>query len=492
LVAGVGPLWGSLEQEQVTLENQLQERVEQVLAKVLPPKSYLVTVHVELEQRGGNTVTRATNRRGGTNPFLDRSRFILPGVPEKKEFSQTPEAGGDNIVTNTPIEALVRRILIAVLVAPDVTADQIHSIRDFLSATIPFNPLRGDQMDIQTSPLIKSATPSPDITKAVLDNMPNSGGGFWSSLYGGKASLPLMLLLGGVIGGLVIVVAFLFGPVRVFFNRLLAVLPRVGEQAIYAAGGSNPLTPNATPTAAAGTAPVERHGYPSDNGRGQELEIPFHFIGEDQLTKLPLVFRELSAAQAALVLAYLPPAWASRVLATLDMGAQTGIMRELSRIREIPAETVKEVEQLIKQKLPYLVGGVDWVQSVYQSTQPETQRMLLSTLAQQAPDLAQTLRRKTFFFEDLAILETGALRVLVQDVGYPLVALSMKGEKPEFRDAVFRKLPAAMREIIQQELELSRDDKPAIAEARNRVMASGQRLLTEGRISWPERGAAKK
>ena len=38
----------------------------------------------------------------------------------------------------------------------DVTAEQIRGIRDVISTSIPFNPLRGDEMDIQNSPLLKA------------------------------------------------------------------------------------------------------------------------------------------------------------------------------------------------------------------------------------------------------------------------------------------------------------------------------------------------
>jgi len=148
---------------------------------------------------------------------------------------------------------------------------------------------------------------------------------------------------------------------------------------------------------------------------------------------------------------------------------------------------VKDIEAQLKAKLPYLVGGVDWVQSVYQLTQPQTQRNLLGSLNQQSPELAKALRRKTFFFEDLNAITPGALRLVVQEIGYPSAALSLKDEKPEFRDAIVAKLPAVTREIIQQELDLSADDKTAIADAKTRLVTLARRLLADGRITLPER-----
>jgi len=52
------------------------------------------------------------------------------------------------------------------------------------------------------------------------------------------------------------------------------------------------------------------------------------------------------------------------------------------------------------------------------STHPaQTQRALLGSLNQQAPELAQALRKKTFFIEDLTAITTGALRMVIQEAG---------------------------------------------------------------------------
>src|SRR6185295_19504158 len=117
-----------------------------------------------------------------------------------------------------------------------------------------------------------------------------------------------------------------------------------------------------------------------------------------------------------------------------------------------------------------MVGGVEWIQAVFPLTQPQTQRVLLSTLAQDSPEMAQELRQKTFFFEDLGNLGTAALRMIVQELGYPQMALALTEERREFQVAVMGKLPAGIREIIQQELELAGQDPTAISEAKTRLV----------------------
>jgi hypothetical protein len=479
-------LYAKFEQEQIEIETQLQQRIEGILAKTLPPNSYLVTVKVEMENREKTTAKGTTTaKRGGGHSLLGQNQYVLPGVPQKKEFVPPQESMTETTVNAISPETLVKRILITILVSPDVSPDQIRAIREVISSSIPFNPLRGDEMDIQSSLLLNKRTAeSPGSMAAMRLDSAGGGKGLWGSVTEGW-NAPLLFLLGAICTAGILFMGFLFGPVRAFLNRLLTVLPRVGEQAAYTV--SNAPSKNVPGNLAQlDSMSLGANGNTPIGFRSEDSTRPFHFLREDQVHKLPILFKGMPASQCALVLAYLPAGWASRVIGVLDAGAQSAIMRELSRDREVPPQEVRELEEQVKSKIPYLVGGVDWIESVYQLTQPQTQRALLGTLNQQAPELAQALRRKTFFFEDLLIVTPGALRLVIQEVGFPTAALAMRDEKPEAREALLKRLPIAMREILQQELELSLDDKTAIAEAKFRLSEIGRRLLSEGRITFPE------
>ncbi len=470
------------EQEQIQIESQLQSRIEGILSKTLPPNSYLVTVKVEMENRERPSVKSTTAKRGGGNSLLGQNQYVLPGVPGKKEFVTTPESTSETTVSAFSAEALVKRINITILVAPDISADQIRGIREVISGSIPFNPLRGDEMVIQSSPLL-SRTGTGGDSAAGSRPSAQGGGSYWSS-FSDHTNAPVLMFSGAIIMVFLLFIAFLFGPVRAFLNRLVAVLPRIGEQAAYTVS-------NAPVKAAAGGIAAGGSRASGTNGNGphdsaEEGVRPFRFIREDQVNKLPILFKEMSAAQCAVVLAYLPAEWASKVLGVLDPGVQTTIMGELSQGREVPPDIVKNLEEQIKAKLPYLVGGVDWIQSVYQLTQPQTQRALLGTLNQRSPELAQALRRKTFFLEDLNVISAGALRLVFQEVGYPVAALALRDEKSEIREVLLKRLPVAMREIMQQELDLAGDDRNAMADAKMRLLDVGRRLLGDGRIALPE------
>jgi flagellar motor switch protein FliG len=484
------------EREALSLESSLQERIENILSKALPASSYIVTVKVEMSEPSANTTSvqsQSKLRGNNNNNFLGQRKFVLPGVPEKKEFVGSQEDQLSETTVNTfGAETLVRRIAISILVAPEVTNDQIRGLRDFISASIPFNPLRGDEMDIQRSPLLKKTAPdSPAAAAAATSAAAAVDLATRKSIFGGlndRSTMVLVMSLGAIIGVLIVLVVFLFGPVRAFLNRLLTVLPRIGEQAAYTVTNAPAkATPSTNPALGKGGEVGNFLNNVQRRPSGSGGDIPFHFIREEQVVKLPMLMKQMDVSAAAIVLAYLPTEWASRVFGALEVSYQTSLVKELSQSKEVPAEVVKGIEAQVKSKLPYLVGGADWIQSVYQMTQPQTQRAILGTLNQQSPDLAKKLRRKTFFFEDLAVLPIAGLRLVVQEAGLSSIAQALRDEKPEFKDAVLRRLPPAMREILQQELELSNDDKNASQEAKAKVLALASQMLLERRISFGEK-----
>src|ERR1019366_8952485 len=83
-------LFARFEQEQLDMETQLQQKIEGVLFKTLPANSYLVTVKVEMEDRGRPVSRKTTARRGG-GPVSLQNQYVLPRVPQKKEFTPAPE-----------------------------------------------------------------------------------------------------------------------------------------------------------------------------------------------------------------------------------------------------------------------------------------------------------------------------------------------------------------------------------------------------------------
>ena len=282
------------------IESQLQQRIEGILAKTLPPNSYLGTVKVEMENKEVPTTRRTTTaKRGGDNALFGQNKYVLPGVPQKKEFATQAEANSETSVNAFSAETLVKHITITILVAPDISAEQIRGIREVISGSVPFNPLRGDEMDIQNSDLLKPTTGAG--TGGSNGRNGSQTGSFWGS-FSDRTNAPMLMFFRRRHYGVSPFYRFLVwscpGLLKI---DSVAVLPRIGEQAAYTVSNA----PAKAAAGANGEGGVFGH---TGNGNGvhdeeEEGVRPFRFIREDQLNKLPILFQEMTPVNCALVLA---------------------------------------------------------------------------------------------------------------------------------------------------------------------------------------------
>src|SRR5258708_23732660 len=122
-IIGLASSWGlaKYEQEQMQIESQMQQRIEGILAKTLPSNSYLVTVKVDMENKEVPTARRTTTAKRGGSSLLGKNQYVLPGVPQKKQFATEPEANSETSVSGFSAETLVKHIAITILVAPDIS-----------------------------------------------------------------------------------------------------------------------------------------------------------------------------------------------------------------------------------------------------------------------------------------------------------------------------------------------------------------------------------
>ena len=79
------------------------------------------------------------------------------------------------------------------------------------------------------------------------------------------------------------------------------------------------------------------------------------------------------------------------------------------------------------------------------------------------------------------------LRQIVQEAGFPVIAQALQDEKLETREGLLKRLPAGTREIIEQELEMSVDDKSAAADAKGKVVAIARQMMADGRLHFGEK-----
>ena len=156
-----------------------------------------------------------------------------------------------------------------------------------------------------------------------------------------------------------------------------------------------------------------------------------------------------------MVLGYLPPEWISRVLERLDPRLQTDVATSLATTRQLLPEQVEDIEQELKRRLDYLIGGPDRIFAVYESLEPDAQRRMYESLRESRPELAEDLRSRTMLFEDLNRLDSPALKSLLREVEIQTLVMALRGAAVSFRDRILEHVSQGKAQIVREELELS-------------------------------------
>lgn len=473
------PLFANLswDSERLNLETRMQKRVEDALSKILSPGNFVVVIHVEPVE----APAEASGNRG------EQDLFYLPGVPAKKSYDETADRVQDlveSIQTDSRIfRRFIKRITATLVLDQGLPQEDVDKVRDLTRQMLGLDAARGDTLDIQRSQFQK---PVPEINESSIFKIQKSLTSYW-----------LLISLALVVFSIVIFFLFIFGPFRGFLNRFVQVLPTL-RPAENPAGAqrNNPPDMQVLPALLSQMygLPMPMQMTPQTMFSGSlhvenpnKATTPFGFIREDHLGNLSVLLSRETPEKAAVVLGYLPSPWISQVLSKLDQAMAAEIATHLATARQLLPEQVEDIEQDLKRRLDYLVGGPDRIFAVYESLDVENQKQMLERLKETRPEVAEELRRRTMNFEDLEKFDSAALKAVLREVDLQTMVASLKGVPASFLDRVLAHVTEGKSQIIREELELS-DALPgkATAEAQKKVVAIVKRLEREGQIQSPQ------
>jgi flagellar motor switch protein FliG len=474
----------SWDSERLNLEIRMQQRVEEAISKIVPPSQFLVVVRVEPWQRpidGGN-------QRTAPAPANDDG-FYLPGVPSRKRLdsnaSELSQALGQLKPEDSLFKRFIKRVNATLVLDKDLPNETVDRVRDLTRQMLGLDAARGDVLDVQRTAFQKQAVTAPAEGIAKIQD--------------GLKSYWIVIALALVLFCIFVFLLFVFGPLRGFLNRFVQVLPTLAPADAGRMRGLPDQAMSALPALTAmmaqnyGLLPQANGGAsPASFSGSLQVEnpnkttLPFGFIREDHLHNLAILLARETAEKAAVVLGYMSPSWISRILARFDPAFQSEVTHHLATTRQLLPEQVEDIEQDLKRRLDYMIGGPERIIAVFESLDPDAQKRMLDGLQDSRPDIADELRQRLLAFEDLERLEGASLKVVLREVEMPMLVSAMKGIPESFKKMILENMTEGKREIIAQELELT-DGAPVRAnvDAQRKIAAIAKRLEKEGQIQIP-------
>lgn len=415
------------------LDGALEKRLETVLRKVLGTDDVFVIANAEL-------------LADSDRPDVE----VLPGVTVKK----TP-------ASPAPLEipaSLVKRITISVFVTHSMSEANIALARKTAERMVGLKPERGDILNVEKlgAPPQAASRLAPFLDQALHPR-----------------TILLLAWLLATCGGLALLIRRFFDP---FISALREVSHSMQENSSKRAAMREDEPDS--PSAAVSAATIN----PSSGENSAERKLPFSFITERDLPVLNMLLVEQSDIAAAIIVQYLPPPLASRVLAAMPPLKREEVVFHMSSAAVLNPTDVEQIEEIIRSKIDYIMGGEEKLVALLDNVSTAMQAEILQVVRERDPELGERLDRRVIVVEDIGLLDEAGLTALSRLATVRGMAVVLKSSSA-LRQKVLSKLTSGFGEWLTQETALIGNLPEQVKEMEmRRVLSALIKLVREGKI----------
>ena len=225
-------------------------------------------------------------------------------------------------------------------------------------------------------------------------------------------------------------------------------------------------------------------------------KTPFEFLRKADPESVVGFIADEHPQMIALILSYLEPLRAGRIIEGLPLLKQQEVVRRLATIEPTSPAVVEQVEKALQGRLEAFgaadmreTDGIAAAARVLNHVNRSTERSILESLRVDEPDLVEKLRRQMFTFADLERVNERGVQNLLKTVDTTRLSLALKTASPELREKFFRNMSKRAQERVLEEIELMGPVRVVdVQAAQNAIVDEALRLEESGELIVEGRG----
>ena len=227
----------------------------------------------------------------------------------------------------------------------------------------------------------------------------------------------------------------------------------------------------------------------------QELEedkqnIPFTYFDRMDAKMMIDFIKGEHPQTIALILAHLKPPKSAAVLMGLPKNIQGSIAMRIAKIKQVPLEVVKEVDQAIEKEIIGFgsamgreVGGLDAVVNILNEVDGATEDNVLSWLEEEKAEMAEEIRQMMFVFEDLVNIDDRGMREILKSIDMGILKIGLKTASEDMKQKVFSNMSSRAGEMLKEDMEVMGPVRLAeVEEAQLKIVRFAKQMEMEGKI----------
>jgi flagellar motor switch protein FliG len=221
------------------------------------------------------------------------------------------------------------------------------------------------------------------------------------------------------------------------------------------------------------------------------VALPFTFLHHLDHRQVLSFLSDEHPQTIALVLAHLPAAQASHVLAGLSRDLQADVAHRIAVMDRTSPELIRQLEASLERRLSSLgvpsdlsaVGGVRPLVDIINRADRGTERMILEGLDERDPQLAERVRAQMFMFEDVVTLDDRSIQLVLRQVQISDLATALKGTAEPVRTKIMQNMSERAALNLAEEIDmLGKVRVNVVEEAQAAIVREIRQLEESGQI----------
>ncbi len=190
----------------------------------------------------------------------------------------------------------------------------------------------------------------------------------------------------------------------------------------------------------------------------EALPRPFDFLSDLNFNQLSNLLRKESPTTLALVLVYLDPAQASRILESVPDEERAAIVLRMARTEKVHKDVLDTVETTLRDKLRLIgkddseeMDGRSALADILRFMDLSDERRLLDELEENDSGLADQVKEKLYTMDSVLHLRDKDLQQILFDMDEKAIAVILKGQTPEVKERLTDSLSSRRRILVADE-----------------------------------------
>ncbi len=217
---------------------------------------------------------------------------------------------------------------------------------------------------------------------------------------------------------------------------------------------------------------------PFDFARKADPAQLFNFIQGEHPQTISLIMAYLQPDQAAIILSALPPE------------QQVEVAIRLATMDRTNPEALNEVESVLEKRLASYItqdsttaGGIQAAVEILNRVDRATGKTIMDSLDEMDPELAETIRKRMFVFEDIITLDDRSIQRVIREVESKDWALSLKASNDAVQERIYKNMSQRAASMLKEEIDyLGPVRLRDVEEAQQRIVAVIRKLEDAGEI----------